>query len=225
MFELSKRLSLIASFIKGGSAVCDVGTDHGYLPTFLYLSGKCKSVIATDINQKPLETARKNLERFGADGVKLVLCDGLSKVGRGDADTVVIAGMGGEVISGIIDRADFLRDSAVTLILQPTTSAKDLRLFLSQKGFCVEYEQAICENEKVYSVMIARFCDKPYTLSNVGRYIGLLKADSDESRKYIEKQYRIITKHANSISRVAEKQNEYEELIEISNQLKQILGG
>lgn len=225
MFELSKRLNLIASFIKEGSAVCDVGTDHGYLPAFLYLSGKCKSVTATDINQKPLDTARKNLERLGADGVKLILCDGLSKVGKSNADTVVIAGMGGEVISGIIDRAEFLRDNSVTLILQPTTSAENLRVYLSENGFRVEKERAICENGKIYSVMVVRFCDTPYTLDNAGRLIGLLKADSDESRKYIEKQYRIITKRAEDIKNIAQKQSEYKTLTETSLQLKQILGG
>lgn len=225
MFELSKRLNLIASFIKEGSAVCDVGTDHGYLPAFLYLSGKCKSVTATDINQKPLETARKNLERLGADGVKLILCDGLSKVGRNDADTVVIAGMGGEVISGIIDCAEFLRDNSVTLVLQPTTSAENLRIYLSENGFCVKKERAVCENGKIYSVMVVRFCDTPYMLDNASRLIGLLKADSGESRKYIEKQYRIITKRAEDIKNIAQKQSEYKTLTETSLQLKQILGG
>ena len=141
MIELSKRLSLIAQFVNEGSSVCDVGTDHGYLPAFLYLSGRCKSVSATDINEKPLLSARNNLDRLGANGVKLVLCDGLAGVTRDDADTVIIAGMGGEVISGIIARAEFLRDDTVSLVLQPTTAAKELRLFLAQKGFAVEREK------------------------------------------------------------------------------------
>ena len=167
MIELSKRLSLIASFVNEGSSVCDVGTDHGYLPAFLSLSQKCKSVMATDINQKPLQSAQANLERLGCKNVKLVLCDGLSLVTRADADTVIIAGMGGEVISGIIDRAQFLRDGSVTLILQPTTAAKGLRQFLAKNGFTVERETAIEENGKIYSIMLVRFTGKEYELSQV----------------------------------------------------------
>lgn len=225
MIELSKRLSLIARFVNEGSSVCDVGTDHGYLPAFLYLSGKCKSVIATDINEKPLTSARANLERLSADGVRLILCDGLEKVTRNDADTVIIAGMGGEVISGIIDRAPFLRDNTVTLILQPTTAAKELRLFLSQNGFAVEKETALSENGKIYSVMCVRFTDTPYNIDAVRAVIGILKPDSDDSKIYIEKQYRIAKKCADDLSAVKNKQTEYKYYLNLSKELKNISGG
>lgn len=225
MIELSKRLSLIARFVNEGSSVCDVGTDHGYLPAFLYLLGKCKSVIATDINEKPLTSARANLERLSADGVRLILCDGLEKVTRDDADTVIIAGMGGEVISGIIDRAPFLRDNTVTLILQPTTAAKELRLFLSQNGFAVEKETALSENGKIYSVMCVRFTDTPYNIDAVRAVIGILKPDSDDSKIYIEKQYRIAKKCADDLSTVKNKQTEYKYYLNLSKELKNISGG
>lgn len=224
MLELSKRLSLIASFVSGGSSVCDVGTDHGYLPAFLYLSGKCKRVIATDINQKPIDSARQNLLKFGAQGVKLVLCDGLSGVEDENIDTVIIAGMGGEVISGIIDRADFLKNSAVSLILQPTTAAKELRLFLAKNGFRVDREQAISENGKIYSVMLVRFCGKPYTLSETQALIGILKPDCEDSLRYIKKQYNIAQKCANSLQNVERKQKEYNYYFNLTNDLKNILG-
>lgn len=225
MLELSKRLSLIASFVKEGSSVCDVGTDHGYLPAFLYLSRKYKSVIATDINQKPLESAQKNLERLGARGVKLILCDGLADVTRQDADTVIIAGMGGEVISGIIDRAPFVRDSAVELILQPTTAAKELRQYLAKNGFAVEQEQALAENGKIYSVMLVRFCGAPYTIGDTQAVIGILKPDCDEAVQYIEKQYKIVSNCVNDLEKVSHKQNEYNYYLKLSEELKNILGG
>lgn len=225
MIELSKRLSLIEHFVNEGSSVCDVGTDHGYLPAFLYLSGKCKSVIAIDINDKPLKSAKANLERFGADGVKLILCDGLQAVTRAQADTVIIAGMGGEVISGIIERAQFLRDNTVTLILQPTTAAKELRLFLAQNGFAVEKETALSENGKIYSVMCVRFVNNRYDIDAVRAVIGILKPDSDDSKAYIEKQYRIAQKCANDLSAVQSKQAEYNQYLKLSKELKNILGG
>lgn len=225
MVQLSKRLSLIAEFVNEGSSVCDVGCDHGYLSAFLYLSKKCKSVIATDINQKPLNNAKKNLERLGAGGVKLVLCDGLSKVTTQDADTIIIAGMGGEVISGIIDRAKFLRKSNITLILQPTTAAKELRVYLAKNGFLVNQEKAVLENGKIYSVMKVNFIGKPYELSGINSVIGLLTPDCIESKEYIKKQYKIAKKCASELENVAHKQNEYKYFLELSNKLKNILGG
>lgn len=225
MLELSKRLSLIAGFVNEGSSVCDVGTDHGYLPAFLYLSRKCKSVTATDINQKPLSVARANLERLGCRDVKLILCDGLASVTRQDADTVIIAGMGGEVISGIIHRAEFLRDNTVSLILQPTTAAKELRQYLAKNGFAVEREQALAENNKIYSVMLARFTGVPYTLSDTQSVIGILKPDSDEAILYIEKQYKIANKCSRDLENVPRKQNEYNYYLKLSEELKDILGG
>lgn len=225
MLELSKRLSFIAGLVNEGSSVCDVGTDHGYLPAFLYLSGKAKSVMATDINQKPLQSAQKNLERLGADGVKLVLCDGLSGVTRDDADTVIIAGMGGEVISGIISRAAFLRDETVSLILQPTTAAKELRLFLAQNGFRVERETAIGENGKIYSVMCVRCCGNAYQIDDVRQVIGILKPDGDDSREYILKQYGIAQKCADQLKMSANKKEECDYYLNLSEKLKNILGG
>ncbi len=224
MLELSKRLSLIASLVNEGSSVCDVGTDHGYLPAFLHLSGKCKSVCATDINEKPLESARANLKRLGAD-VKLILCDGLAGITRQDANTVIIAGMGGEVISGIIDRAPFLRDNTVSLILQPTTAAKELRQFLAQNGFAVENETALVENGKVYSIMCVRFADRSYNIDAVRAVIGVLKPDSNDAKTYIEKQYRIAQKCANDLSSVESKRAEYNHYLNLSEKLKNILGG
>ena len=225
MLELSKRLSLIAKLVNEGSSVCDVGTDHGYLPAFLYLSRRCKNVIATDINEKPLLSARKNLEKLGADGVRLILCDGLSGVEKENIDTVIIAGMGGEVISGIIDRAKFLRSSAVALILQPTTAAKELRIYLSQNGFKVEREHAIIENKKIYSVMQVRFTGTPYKLSDIQTLIGILKPNNDDAREYIKKQYRIAQKCCDQLKLAEQKKDEYNYYLKISSDLKKILGG
>ncbi len=225
MQNLSERLSLIAGFVEAGSSVCDVGTDHGYLPAFLYLSGKASRVTATDIREKPLENARNNLERLGAQGVKLVLCDGLASVTRDMCDTVIIAGMGGEVISGIIDRAGFVRDSSVKLILQPMTAARELREYLAQNGFEVEREQAVSENRKIYSVMVARFSGKPYPLDTVTALIGKLLPDSDASCEYIKKQQRIVNACANSLSATQGKKNEYLEYKALSDALTKILEG
>lgn len=223
MNNLSERLSLIAEFTERGSAVCDVGTDHGYLPAFLYLSGEYKSVCATDIRPLPLQNARANLERLGANGVRLVLCDGLAGVTREMADNVIIAGMGGEVISGIIDRAPFVRDSSVSLILQPMTAARELREYLAREGFAVEREEALCENSKVYSVMKVRFTGEGYNLDSTRAVIGLLNGTDEASKAYIKKQYNIAFKCARDLEKIESRHKEHLEYKSLAENLKNIL--
>lgn len=224
MRKLTKRLSLIADLIPRGVSVCDVGTDHGYLAAALVLSGKTAGVTATDINAAPLENARRNLEKSGvSEKVKLVLCDGLSGVKREDADAVVIAGMGGDVISGIIAKCNFIRDSEILLILQPMTAVSQLRRFLGDMGFSVISETAVCENGKVYSVMTARFCGVPYEVDGVRSRIGILHPDTAENRKYIEKQYAVCMKCANELRTAESMAEEYEKLIFTANEIKKIL--
>ena len=72
MHSLSDRLSLIMSFIPKGVSVCDVGTDHGYLPAALYLSGGFLSITATDISHSPIENAKKNFNKLGIKDVNLI---------------------------------------------------------------------------------------------------------------------------------------------------------
>lgn len=222
--NLSKRLALIASFVRAGGSVCDVGTDHGYLPAFLYKTGKVKSVCATDVRKKPLDTARRNLSAAGISDVRLYLCDGLSEIMRDMADTVIIAGIGGEVISGIIDRADFLRDGTVTLILQPTTSADKLRVYLANSGFVVVCEKAVEENGKFYSVMVAHFCGIPYPIDNLRRTIGLITPDYADGRAYIEKQYSVVKKRADDLSGTDKNTVVYRDSRNTANKLEKLLG-
>lgn len=223
MINLSERLSLIYALVPDNSSVCDVGTDHGYLPAALCLSGKMRSVTATDIREKPLENARENIKKLGADGVNLVLCDGLDGVNRDLADVIIIAGMGGEVISGIISRCAFAKDTSVTLLLQPMTSADKLREFLSSNGFLIENEIPIKENGKIYSVMQVRYCKKAYEIDSVYRVIGKITPDSEYGREYIKKQYDIAKECEKSLEFVNTKQNEYRLYREITNRLGKML--
>lgn len=121
MITLSKRLDVIARSVPVGSNAVDVGADHGYLAIYLKKSGIAKKVIACDINQLPLNNAKENALKYDAD-IELVLSDGLEKIDPAFAETIIIAGMGAEVICGIIGRAEWLKDTSKTLILQPMNS-------------------------------------------------------------------------------------------------------
>ena len=218
---LSERLSLIASMVPQGKSVCDVGTDHGYLPAALCLSGKYPCITATDIREKPLENALKNLEKLGVKDVKLILCDGLQGVKEDEAETVIIAGMGGDVISGIIDRCPFKERSV--FILQPMTAAPVLREYLAKNGFYAEKEIAVTENRKIYSVMLYRFDGKKRTLSLAEKRIGILKPTNDENIKYIKKQLDICNKCIADLKSAGISSPALKESIAAANEIKTVM--
>lgn len=211
MNNLSLRLSTIASLVPKGAFVCDVGTDHGFLPIFLMESGIAKGVIATDINEKPLKKAEENLKKTGAKGITLRLCDGLSGVKKGEVHTVIIAGMGGEVISGILERGKEITENAhITLILQPTTSPEFLRKYLYETGFEIIREIPVEEKGKLYSVMLVRFRGNSQKKENWVYFAGLVDPKDPIGRKYIEKQKLRAYKCMQALENIGKKQQEFE---------------
>ena len=219
---LSKRLTVIAEKIPLGDNICDVGCDHAYLSAYLAESGKYGKITATDINEKPLENARKTLAARGIEDINLILCNGLEKVTRDMADTVIIAGMGGEVISGIMDRCAFLKNN-VTLILQPMTGADFLRRYLSENGYEICDETCLSENNKIYSVIKAKYSGKVLPCTPVFAVVGKIDAKDILGRKYIEKQYKICEKALNKLKNAKNKTAEYEHFANLSSNLKNIL--
>lgn len=225
MYNLSKRLGVIASFIKRGAYVCDVGTDHGYLPIALKKNGLAASVIATDIRKGPLANAAENIALSGVDGIELRLCDGLDGVFSTETDTVVIAGMGGEVISGIINRCDWLKNDGITLILQPTTSPEFLRRFLYGNGFEIQKEPAVLECGKVYSVMMVKFTGKVYALPEHFYYVGKVDAAENDGIEYIKRQYKRCKSCADALAGNADNKEKYNYYKTVSEKLYDLIGG
>lgn len=208
MPELSLRLKTIASLVPLGARVCDVGTDHARLPIYLKQSGIANNVIATDLNEKPLKFAKENIEKSGIDGISLRHCDGLSAIKEGEANTVIIAGIGGEVISGILENCDWIKNGNITLILQPTTSPEVLRKLLISKGFDILTETPLYENGKIYSIMTARFCGSITQYPEYFYYIGKVPKN-ENGIIYIKKQLKRITDYVNAYENIPAKQKEY----------------
>lgn len=155
---MNKRLELIASIMPHGRGFADVGTDHGYLPVYMAQHGYSGKIIASDINEGPLSTAVASARQAGVeDRICFRLCDGLDGCGSEELDTVVIAGMGGDTICGILDRADWIMSRDILLILQPMTKAEVLRYWLTNNGFAICGEWLIEENGEIYQILSARF--------------------------------------------------------------------
>ena len=155
---MNKRLELIASILPHGRGFADVGTDHGYLPVYMAQHGYSGKIIASDINEGPLSTAGVSAWQAGVeDRICFRLCDGLDGCGSEELDTVVIAGMGGDTICGILDRADWVMSRDILLILQPMTKAEVLRYWLTNNDFAICGEWLIEENGEIYQILSARF--------------------------------------------------------------------
>ena len=101
--KLSKRLELVASFVPKGSRIADIGTDHGHLPICLVEQGICPGAVAMDVGRGPLGRANAHIREHGLSGViETRLSDGLARLRPGEADTVVMAGMGGQLVIHIL---------------------------------------------------------------------------------------------------------------------------
>lgn len=225
MQNLSKRLLEIAVLVPINCRVADIGTDHGYLPIYLIENGIASAVLACDIAEKPLAVAAKNIKDSGLHNIEARLSDGFCGISPEEIDAAVIAGIGGEVISGIIERCSWLKNNRYTFILQPTTSPEKLREFLSLNGFAVEYEKAVLENGKIYSIMRVKFSGANTVLLPHELYIGRLTPKTQENRAYIEKQLNRILTLANDLKGVAGKETDHLYFLEIARNLTEILGG
>lgn len=162
--ELSKRLKLVASFVEPGALVADVGTDHGYVPIWLVQEGVAAGGIAMDVNQGPLERAKAHIAACGLSGrIQVRLGDGLSALSGEEADTVIIAGMGGSLIVRILTEGLETARRMKRLILSPQSEIWSVRAFLERNGFVIEDDAMTEEDGKYYTVICAR---------SAGGYIG-----------------------------------------------------
>ena len=153
---VSKRLELVASFVPEGSRIADIGTDHGYIPIFLTEKGICQSALAMDVREGPLSRAREHIrEKNLEDRIQVRLGDGLKELRPGEADTVVIAGMGGQLVIHILEEGRHMWDSVKTWILSPQSELDKVRRYLEQEGFMICREAMTLDEGKYYTVMAA----------------------------------------------------------------------
>ena len=154
---ISKRLLLCAELVPPCGTVADVGTDHGYLAIHLLQTGKCARVIAADLREKPLESARTNAAFYGVtDKMTFVQTDGLCKIEPGSFEVLVLAGMGGDLIARILAEAPWLDGGNYTLILQPQSAANELRRWLGERDWSIDRERLVRDGRFLYSVLAVR---------------------------------------------------------------------
>jgi tRNA (adenine22-N1)-methyltransferase len=214
----------IAEMIRVGDTVADIGTDHAYLPIYLIKSGISPKVFASDVAVGPLKNAQENLKKSGILGVELRLGDGLSSIKPFEADTFVIAGMGGDLIIKILEAAPWVKDERYELLIQPMTSAEDLRAYLLRSGFEIAEERAVRSAGRVYTVIKAKFVGKTAECDGLFYYIGKLCDNIGEDELvYIKRKRRIINALATDIKKVEGQEARYELLCKIVADIDKLL--
>ncbi len=155
---ISKRLLRCAELLPFCDTVADVGTDHGYLAIHLLQTGRCARVIASDLREKPLASAKNNAAAYGfseapSGAIDFRLSDGLHNYKPGEFEALVLAGMGGDLITRILADAPWLEGGPYTLILQPQSAANELRRWLGERRWAIRRECLVRDGGFLYGVL------------------------------------------------------------------------
>lgn len=159
--KLTDRLLKIASLVSEGKRVADIGTDHGYIPVYLLNKGTVPFAILADVNKGPLENARKEVRHNKlSDKTDLRLGSGIEVLNKEEVDEVIIAGMGGILISELLEAKKEVSHSVEKLILQPMQAQEELRKYLLNNGYEILDEVLVKEDFRVYEIIVARYTGK-----------------------------------------------------------------
>lgn len=161
MIKLSDRLQMIADLIEEGQTVADVGTDHGFLPIFLWESKKSSKVILADISKGSLQKAIDNvyMQNYNEETIKKCfdfrLGNGIQILKNGEVDVIVIAGMGGILMTEILGENLPKTKSIKKIILQPRNGQGKLRWWLINNGFILKEEKLVREGKFICEIICA----------------------------------------------------------------------
>ena len=171
---MNQRLTEIYNLIdKNSKGVCDIGTDHGYIPIRLAAEGYIGNIFATDIHSAPLLRAENNAKQHHVDGhIRFCMFDGLPEQLSDQFDTAVITGMGGDLICSILDRADWIFCENYSLILQPMTKAEVLRYYLVNNGFHIMEDILVSDRNRIYQIMKCSFTSVIESFTDLDFFVG-----------------------------------------------------
>lgn len=193
--DLNSRLQLIANIVPNCKCLADIGTDHAWIPIVAVLEKKCSIAIASDVVEGPLKIAKKNLSNYSLENkIELRLGSGLNTLNQGEADCIVIAGMGGFLIHELLEERKNILEG-VQLILQPMNNIELLREYLFKNGFDIINEELVYDSEKLYVIIVAKWDGHEREVNDIDCYLNpkiLIK--HVYFKDYLNKQYKRVTK-------------------------------
>ena len=225
--QLSKRLERVASFVTEGNVLADIGTDHGYIPIYLVKNGTIPSAYAMDINNGPLERADDHIAKDGLEKkIETRLSNGLDKLYENEADTVLIAGMGGALIIDILEHGRNVLRTVKELVLSPHSEWKEVRTYLMNNDYEIIREEMLIDADKFYVIMKAVKGNASKQDDIELKYGRILLEEKDKVlEKYLHKEkdkYNLILNSLkdNSSSKANERINEIQkELADVNEAL------
>lgn len=169
--HLSKRLAAIAGFVEPQARIADIGTDHAYIPIYLAQTDTIEFAVASDIGAGPCQIARQNITAHDvADRIVVRQADGLAGIqADDDLDTIIIAGMGGQLMVEILEAGLDRLDGTESLILAPNRDDYTVRSWLAKHEFGI-LDEALLEDEgHVYPIIVAGQTrpEVPYTQADL----------------------------------------------------------
>ncbi|MBQ9833113.1 MAG: SAM-dependent methyltransferase [Clostridia bacterium] len=152
---LRPRLNSVISMMHSSRVTADIGCDHGRLSVALCQMGISEKVIASDISEPSLQKAHLLVEKCSLSGrITLCVSDGLSHLSEADnIDTIIIAGMGGELIASLLDKGEAVAKKAERIILQPMGGIEELRIFIFENGYTIFDEQLVFDANRYYQII------------------------------------------------------------------------
>ena len=219
--NISKRLKAIAKYTDGFKSLADIACDHGYLGIYAAEHYGLKKVLLTDINPMPLASAVKNCKsRNLEDVICCKLGDGLNPLTE-DYEVISISGIGGILMKDILSEGIDRIKSAKRLILCPNTDLYEVRKFLSDNMFVIEFEEIIHEH-KYYEIIVAKYVGQPQNYSEIELKYGphLIKSKSDEFISNYKLQLEMLNKQIVLINDI----NAKEKISLKINEISKILG-
>lgn len=204
--ELSVRLKHVYSMADKCNCIADIGTDHGYIPIELIKNDICKKAIASDINSGPVKKARINIEKEGLQScIECRQGSGLCVLKAHEADGVIIAGMGGNLIRDIISQDEDIFKTFKFAVLQPVQNPEVLRKFIYERGYHILHEDLCIDENKFYEIIKVKYDCKSSALDDIYYEISsnLIAANHPIIKDYIDykiKYYSRIFKNIKSKS-------------------------
>lgn len=213
--QLDSRLSAVASLVRKGKTLADIGTDHAYLPVYLVENRIINRAIASDLRTGPLENARAAVSQYCfEDKIELRLSDGLDNIKEMEVEDIAVAGMGGLLIAGFIERTKWLKNPEIHLILQPMTHAEELRKTLYDNGFTIDKELVAKDGDKLYIIISAYYIGKITEYSDINLIIGTLSQNNDElSKEYLNKMFVKYDKKLTALKLANKETDELEKIV------------
>ena len=219
IISIDDRLKSIASLVSKCDVIADVGTDHGYLPIYLIQNNIANFAFATDVAASPLASAKENIAKYGLESkFKTILCDGLTKLPK-NVDTVIIAGMGGNLMIDILENKKF---EYKTYVLQPNLHHYALRKYLMEHNYTIVDEKITYANKKYYEIF--KVVKGKQQLSELQLTFGPINLEKKE-KLFIDKWEEVIGKLNKVLENFKGNETEYNRIKNEITTIENVING